>query len=32
MITAVYARRSTTGEKCEMQARELREYVTGLGW
>lgn len=32
MKTAIYARVSTTDQNCEMQIRELREYVTRRGW
>jgi hypothetical protein len=29
---AIYARVSTTDQKCEMQLAELREYVSRRGW
>ena len=32
MRTAIYARVSTTDQKCEMQLRELREYCARRGW
>jgi putative DNA-invertase from lambdoid prophage Rac len=32
MKTAIYARVSTTDQTCEMQTRELREYLTRRGW
>ncbi len=32
MKTAIYARVSTTDQNCEMQIRELREYVARRGW
>jgi putative DNA-invertase from lambdoid prophage Rac len=32
MKTAIYARVSTTDQNCEMQLRELREYVARRGW
>jgi len=32
MRCAIYARVSTTDQNCEMQLRELREYVTRRGW
>jgi putative DNA-invertase from lambdoid prophage Rac len=32
MKTAIYARVSTLDQNCEMQLRELREYVTRRGW
>lgn len=32
MRTAIYARVSTTDQNCEMQLRELREYVRRRGW
>ena len=32
MRIALYARVSTTDQTCEMQLRELREYVTRRGW
>jgi len=32
MIIAIYARVSTTDQSCEMQLRELREYVGKRGW
>jgi putative DNA-invertase from lambdoid prophage Rac len=32
MKTAIYARVSTTDQCCEMQLRELREYVARRGW
>lgn len=32
MKTAIYARVSTTDQNCELQLRELREYVTRRGW
>jgi DNA invertase Pin-like site-specific DNA recombinase len=30
--TAIYCRVSTTDQNCEMQLRELREYVARRGW
>ena len=32
MKTALYARVSTTDQNCEVQLRELREYVARRGW
>ena len=32
MKTAIYARVSTTDQNCEVQLRELREYVARRGW
>ncbi len=32
MKTAIYARVSTTDQNCEMQLRELREYISRRGW
>jgi DNA invertase Pin-like site-specific DNA recombinase len=32
MRAAVYARVSTTDQNCEVQLRELREYVARRGW
>ena len=32
MRTALYARVSTSGQTCEMQLRELREYAARRGW
>jgi DNA invertase Pin-like site-specific DNA recombinase len=32
MRAAIYARVSTTDQKCEMQLAELREYVSRRGW
>jgi DNA invertase Pin-like site-specific DNA recombinase len=32
MRTAIYARVSTADQNCEMQLRELREYVARRGW
>jgi len=32
MRTALYARVSTTDQSCEMQLRELRDYVARRGW
>ena len=32
MRTAIYARVSTSDQNCEMQLRELREYVARRGW
>src|SRR5215471_18376908 len=32
MRAAIYARVSTTDQKCEMQLTELREYVSRRGW
>jgi putative DNA-invertase from lambdoid prophage Rac len=32
MITAIYARVSTTDQTCEMQLREMREYCQRRGW
>src|SRR5258708_6292839 len=32
MRAAIYARVSTTDQNCEMQLRELREYVLRRGW
>jgi putative DNA-invertase from lambdoid prophage Rac len=32
MKTALYARVSTTDQNCEMQLRELREYISRRGW
>jgi len=32
MTCAVYARVSTTDQNCEMQLKELREYVSRRGW
>ena len=32
MKCAIYARVSTTDQNCEMQLRELREYVSRRGW
>lgn len=32
MRVAIYARVSTTDQNCEMQLRELREYVKRRGW
>ena len=32
MKTAIYARVSTTDQNCDMQLRELREYVLRRGW
>lgn len=32
MRTAIYARVSTIDQKCEMQLRELRQYVSARGW
>ncbi|HZW05338.1 MAG TPA: recombinase family protein [Candidatus Nitrosotalea sp.] len=32
MKTAIYARVSTTDQNCEVQLRELREYVSRRGW
>src|SRR3954464_5455293 len=32
MRVAIYARVSTTDQNCDMQLRELREYVTRRGW
>jgi DNA invertase Pin-like site-specific DNA recombinase len=32
MKTAIYARVSTTDQDCEIQLRELREYVARRGW
>ena len=32
MKAAIYARVSTTDQKCEMQLAELREYVSRRGW
>ncbi|HEY6343235.1 MAG TPA: recombinase family protein [Bryobacteraceae bacterium] len=32
MKTAIYARVSTTDQNCELQLRELREYVSRRGW
>ena len=32
MKTAIYARVSTTDQSCEMQLRELREYLSRRGW
>lgn len=32
MKTAIYARVSTNDQNCEMQLRELREYVARRGW
>src|SRR5260370_18140167 len=32
MNCAIYARVSTTDQTCEMQLRELREYVARRGW
>ncbi len=29
---AIYARLSTTDQNCEMQLRQLREYVSRRGW
>ena len=29
---AIYARVSTTDQNCEMQLRELREYISRRGW
>jgi predicted site-specific integrase-resolvase len=30
--TAIYCRVSTTDQNCEMQLRELRDYVARRGW
>ena len=32
MIVAIYARVSTSDQSCEMQLRELRQYVQRQGW
>jgi len=32
MCCAIYARVSTTDQNCEMQLRELREYISRRGW
>lgn len=32
MRCAIYARVSTTDQNCEMQLRELREYIANRGW
>src|ERR1700689_1159349 len=32
MIIAIYARVSTADQSCEMQLRELRQYVAKRGW
>ena len=32
MKTAIYCRVSTSDQTCEMQLRELREYVSRRGW
>jgi len=32
MRCAVYARVSTSDQNCEMQLRELREYIACRGW
>ena len=32
MKAAIYASVSTTDQNCEMQLRELREYVSRRGW
>ena len=32
MKTAIYCRVSTTDQTCEMQLKELREYVARRGW
>src|SRR3954453_13655740 len=32
MLCALYARVSTTDQTCEMQLRELREYISRRGW
>jgi len=32
MRTAIYARVSTTDQNCELQLRELREYVSRRQW
>jgi DNA invertase Pin-like site-specific DNA recombinase len=32
MKTALYARVGTTDQNCEMQLRELREYISRRGW
>src|SRR6266404_5857228 len=32
MIVALYARVSTSDQSCEMQLRELRQYVQRQGW
>jgi DNA invertase Pin-like site-specific DNA recombinase len=32
MKAAIYARVSTTDQTCEMQLRELRDYLTRRGW
>lgn len=32
MLCAIYARVSTTDQNCEMQLRELREYISRRGW
>ncbi len=32
MRCAIYARVSTTDQNCELQFRELREYITRRGW
>jgi DNA invertase Pin-like site-specific DNA recombinase len=32
MKTAIYARVSTSDQNCELQLRELREYVARRGW
>jgi len=32
MRCAIYARVSTTDQNCELQLRELREYISHRGW
>jgi DNA invertase Pin-like site-specific DNA recombinase len=32
MLTAIYARVSTTDQHCEVQLRELRDYIKRRGW